>query len=61
LVSDAHKLGLKVHPYTFRADALNEFSTFEEMMQTFLNDANVDGAFSDFPDLVVNFLKDKKY
>jgi glycerophosphoryl diester phosphodiesterase len=60
LVSDAHKLGLKVHPYTFRADALNEFSAFEEMMQTLLIDANVDGAFSDFPDLVVNFLKDKK-
>ncbi|SDR65786.1 glycerophosphoryl diester phosphodiesterase [Polaribacter sp. KT25b] len=60
LVSDAHKLGLKVHPYTFRADALNEFSNFNEMMQTLLIDANVDGAFSDFPDLVVNFLKDKK-
>ena len=59
LVSDAHKLGLKVHPYTFRADALNEFSTFDEMMQTLLVDANIDGAFSDFPDLVVNFLKDK--
>lgn len=58
-VDDAHKLGLKVHPYTFRADDLNEFSTFDEMMQTLLVDANVDGAFSDFPDLVVNFLKDK--
>jgi len=59
LVSDAHKLGLKVHPYTFRADSLEEFSTFEEMMQTLLMDANVDGAFTDFPDLVVNFLKKK--
>ena len=57
LVSDAHKLGLKVHPYTFRADALAEFSSFKEMMQTLLIDANVDGAFSDFPDLVVEFLK----
>ena len=56
LVSDAHKLGLKVHPYTFRADALTEFSTFKEMMQTLLIDANVDGAFTDFPDLVINFL-----
>lgn len=59
LVSDAHKLDLKVHPYTFRADSLEEFSTFEEMMQTLLMDANVDGAFTDFPDLVVNFLKEK--
>lgn len=56
LVSDAHKLGLKVHPYTFRADALNEFDTFNEMLQTLLLEANVDGAFTDFPDLVVNFL-----
>ena len=59
LVSDAHKLGLKVHPYTFRADALDEFSTFNEMMQTLLFNANIDGAFTDFPDLVVQFLKNK--
>jgi glycerophosphoryl diester phosphodiesterase len=59
LVSDAHQLGLKVHPYTFRADSLNEFSSFEEMMQTLLIDANIDGCFTDFPDLVVDFLKDK--
>lgn len=56
LVNKAHKLGLKVHPYTFRADALDEFSTFKEMMKTLLIDANVDGAFTDFPDLVVDFL-----
>ena len=56
LVSDAHKLGLKVHPYTFRVDALVEFTSFKQMMQTLLIDANVDGAFTDFPDLVVDFL-----
>ena len=59
LVSDAHKLRLKVHPYTFRADALYEFSSFEEMMQTILIDANVDGGFTDFPDLMVRFLNKK--
>jgi glycerophosphoryl diester phosphodiesterase len=59
LVSEAHELGLKVHPYTFRADALDEFSSFEEMMQTLLLDANVDGCFTDFPDLAVSFLKQK--
>ncbi len=57
LVSNAHKLGLKVHPYTFRADALEEFSTFDEMMQTLLIEANVDGAFTDFPDKVLSFLQ----
>ncbi|AUC86039.1 glycerophosphodiester phosphodiesterase [Polaribacter sp. ALD11] len=59
LVSDAHKLGLKVHPYTFRADQLAEFHSFEEMMETLLIEANIDGAFTDFPDLVVAFLKNK--
>lgn len=56
LVSDAHQLDLKVHPYTFRADALDEFSTFEEMMQTLIYEANIDGAFTDFPDKMVNFI-----
>lgn len=59
LVDDAHQLDLKVHPYTFRADALAEFTTFDEMMQALLIDANVDGAFTDFPDLVVAFLNKK--
>ena len=57
MVSDAQKLGLKVHPYTFRADDFGNFSSFEEMMQTLLIDANVDGAFTDFPDLVVRYLE----
>ncbi len=60
LVSDAHKLRLKVYPYTFRADALDEFSTFNNMMQTLLIDANVDGAFTDFTDKVLSFLEHKK-
>jgi len=59
LVDDAHQLDLKVHPYTFRADALAEFTTFDKMMETLLIDANVDGAFTDFPDLVVAFLNKK--
>lgn len=57
LVNDAHKLGLVVHPYTFRADALDEFSSFDEMLQTILIDAKADGGFTDFPDKMVDFLK----
>ncbi|APG65994.1 glycerophosphodiester phosphodiesterase [Tenacibaculum todarodis] len=56
LVSDAHKLDLVVHPYTFRADALDEFSSFDEMVQTILFEANADGGFTDFPDKMVSFL-----
>ncbi|PWG04588.1 glycerophosphodiester phosphodiesterase [Polaribacter aquimarinus] len=57
LISNAHNLNLKVHPYTFRADNLDEFSTFKEMMQTILVEANADGAFTDFPDKVLSFLQ----
>ncbi|WP_299016286.1 glycerophosphodiester phosphodiesterase [uncultured Polaribacter sp.] len=56
LVTEAHKLGLQVHPYTFRADKLDEFTSFDELMQTLLIEANIDGAFTDFPDLMVDFL-----
>ncbi|MCL7753895.1 glycerophosphodiester phosphodiesterase [Polaribacter sp. Z022] len=59
LVSDAHKLGLKVHPYTFRADAYDGFSSFEEMMETLFVEVNIDGAFTDFPDKVIAFLNNK--
>lgn len=56
LVKDAHELGLQVHPYTFRADQLGEFSSFNEQLQTILIDANADGGFTDFPDKMKAFL-----
>jgi glycerophosphoryl diester phosphodiesterase len=43
-----------VHPYTFRADELPQgFKTFADLLTTFLDDLQVDGVFTDFPDLVV--------
>ncbi|WP_435260701.1 glycerophosphodiester phosphodiesterase [Tenacibaculum sp. nBUS_03] len=57
LVNKAHEYGLKVHPYTLRADELNEFSSFEEMIELLFYEANIDGAFTDFPDKMVAFLK----
>jgi len=59
LVTDAHALGLKVHPYTFRADQLEEFSSFDEMMQVLFFEANIDGGFTDFPDKMISFLNNK--
>ncbi len=56
LVEDAHKLNLKVHAYTFRADQLGDFSSFEEHVNTLLFDAKVDGCFTDFPDKVIKIL-----
>jgi glycerophosphoryl diester phosphodiesterase len=56
LVNKAHENNLKVHAYTFRADKLEGFTTFNELLKVALYDANVDGVFTDFPDKVVNFL-----
>jgi len=53
LIENAHQLKLQVHPYTFRADQLEEFSTFDEMVHILFNKANIDGAFTDFPDKVI--------
>jgi len=60
LVTDAQKLGLKVHPYTFRADVLDEFPSFDKMLETLFIEANIDGGFTDFPDKVASFLSKKK-
>ncbi|MDF1516458.1 MAG: glycerophosphodiester phosphodiesterase, partial [Lutibacter sp.] len=59
LVTNAHKLNLKVHAYTFRADQLGNFDSFEDLLQVALYEANVDGIFTDFPDKAVAFV-DKK-
>ena len=50
LVDEAHQYGMVVHPYTFRADQLDEFRSFEEMADVLLYQAGADGAFTDFPD-----------
>jgi len=57
LVKEAHELGLVLHPYTFRADQLDEFTTFEEKVKTLFYDANIDGGFTDFPDKLIQLLK----
>jgi glycerophosphoryl diester phosphodiesterase len=57
LVADAHAAGLKVHPYTFRADALPPgVADFDRLLDLFLREAGVDGGFFDQPDLAVRFL-----
>ena len=54
LVKFAHQRGLVVHPYTFRTDALPDYvDSFEELVSIFIDRANVDGVFTDFPDRVV--------
>ena len=60
LVKDAHDLGMIVHPYTLRKDNLPSYvNSFEELMEMLFIKAGVDGVFTDFPDLAVQFLKSK--
>lgn len=57
LVADAHALGLAVHPYTFRADDLPDFTKdFDRFLHGAYFEANLDGLFTDFPDRAVKVL-----
>jgi len=50
LIENAHAAGLKVHPWTFRADQLPDaFQTAHAEFEFFYN-LGVDGVFTDFPD-----------
>ena len=52
LVGRAHREGLVVHPYTFRRDDLpSGFDSFAELMRFGIDEAGIDGLFTDFPDL----------
>lgn len=59
IVKEAHARGLKVHPYTARADSYSKtkYDSFENELDTFYNTYKVDGVFTDHPDQVVKFLK----
>lgn len=57
LISKAHDLNLKVHPYTFRKEELKGFSSFDALLEFSFNELQIDGGFTDFPDLVVTFLR----
>jgi glycerophosphoryl diester phosphodiesterase len=59
LVEDAHKLDLVVHPYTFREDQLDEFDSFEQMIDVIIHQAGADGGFTDFPDKMREILQAK--
>jgi glycerophosphoryl diester phosphodiesterase len=56
----AHAAGLKVHPYTLRIDDLPKWAkSTEEVLHLLFDEAKVDGLFSDFPDVVVQWLRKK--
>jgi len=59
LVKNAHNLRLEVHPYTFRSDSLPGYaSSPEELFRIFFVQIGVDGAFTDYPDRGVAFVRE---
>lgn len=57
LIRLAHAHGLKVTPYTYRADSLPDYvDTFEELLDLSI-EAKVDGVFTDFPDKAIQHFK----
>jgi len=57
LVGEAHACGLKVHPYTLRADALPDAcSSLDSLLKLLFDELGADGVFTDFPDRVRDYL-----
>ena len=56
-IKNAHALGLVVHAYTFRADDLGKYKSFDELLNYGFNTLGLDGIFTDFPDRAVHFLE----
>ncbi|MBW6521236.1 MAG: glycerophosphodiester phosphodiesterase [Desulfoarculaceae bacterium] len=62
LVSDAHSLGLVVHPYTFRREkeSLPPYvASFEDLLEFFYFQVGVDGLFTDHCGDAVHFLQNR--
>jgi glycerophosphoryl diester phosphodiesterase len=58
MVQTVRETGLLIHPYTFRADEVPPgFATFEDLVEFFVADVGVDGLFTDFPDRVIDLLR----
>lgn len=54
----ARKAGMKLHSWTLRKDSLHTgFKSWEELLDISFKTLKVEGMFSDFPDLVINYLK----
>lgn len=63
LVARAHAAGLQVHAYTLRRDPgrIPAYADdFEDLLRLFLDEAGVDGVFTDFPDLARSYIQNRK-
>ncbi|GGF62374.1 glycerophosphoryl diester phosphodiesterase [Wenyingzhuangia marina] len=57
LVTLAHQKDLKVHAFTYRADDLGTFTSFNDLLKNAKENLKLDGVFTDFPDLAVRYFK----
>ena len=56
--NNTKKLGLFMHPYTFRIDSLPAYvDDFVELLDLYIKKLKIDGLFSDFPDLAVKYIE----
>lgn len=61
LTRRARALNLLVHPYTFRSDELPAcVDSGDELHRILFKEADVDGVFSDFPDMTVRWLAENR-
>ena len=63
VVTHAHAVGLQVHPYTFRRDSgeIPAYATdYNDLLRIFLDDVGVDGVFTDFPDLTLDYVESRQ-
>jgi glycerophosphoryl diester phosphodiesterase len=61
IVSNAKKAGLDIHVYTLRKDDLPSFvKDFQHVLEIVFDELKVDGCFTDFPDLVISYLRSEK-
>ena len=57
----AQEAGLEVHPFTFRADDVPAgYANFDALLETFVEDLQVDGLFTDHPDLALRYLRGRR-
>lgn len=60
LVNEAHKRNLKVHIWTIRKDELPaKYTDIREELRYYFDVCNVDGVFTDFPDVVASYLQNR--
>jgi glycerophosphoryl diester phosphodiesterase len=60
-VAMAHRHNLQVHPFTIRADDLPKWAaSLEDLHRLLFVEAQVDGVFTDFPNLAIEFLSNNR-